>query len=172
MLLLLKAAQWAPSCFNKQEWRFTLVEREAATRKDLEEALSRGNAWAKEAPLLITVSADPTQSCMEKRNYYAYDAGMAVMCLVLQAEFLGLRVHQMAGWKTSKVRLALSIPDSQKILVVAAVGYQETDPDRLSQIGENNPQMAEKIARSDNRTRNPIQDFTFEGKFGKPYLLE
>ena len=46
------------------------------------------------------------------------------------------------------------------------------EPARLAQIIENNPRMAEKIARSDNRTRNPIQDFTFEGKYGNPYTLE
>jgi nitroreductase len=106
---------------------------------------------------------------MPKRNYHAYDSGMAVMSLVLQAEYMGMRAHQMAGWRTSKVRMALSIPEPQKILAVVAVGYQETNPERLAQIIEENPRVAEKIARSDNRTRNPIPDFVFDGVYGNPY---
>ena len=170
--LLLKAAQWAPSCFNTQEWRFTLVMKETSSRKELEDALNRGNSWAKAAPLLIVISADPLESCMPKRNYHAYDSGLAVMCLVLQAEYMGLRAHQMAGWKTSEVRKALSIPDPQKILAVIAVGYEETDPNNIKRIIEENPRMEEKIARTNQRTRNPISDFTFDGIFGKAYSLK
>ena len=167
--LLLKAAQWAPSCFNKQEWRFTLVQKGAATREELEVALSRGNSWAKETPLLIVISANPLEACMDKRDYYAYDTGLAMMCLVLQAEYMGLRAHQMAGWKTSEVRNALSIPDSQKILAIIALGYEETNADNLAKIIKKDPRMEEKITRTKQRTRNPISDFTFDEIFGKPY---
>ncbi len=167
--LLLKAAQWAPSCFNKQEWRFTLVRRESPTRNGLEAALNRGNAWAKEAPLLVVISANPAESCMSFRDYYAYDAGLAVMSLVLQAEYLGLRVHQMAGWNESKVKLALSIPDSQKVLSIAAIGYEETDADRLAQIAKTDERMGEKIKRASIRTRVPLREIAFDGVYGQSY---
>ena len=56
--LVFEAARWAPSSFNEQPWRFVV-----ATKKDdegyerLASCLSKGNAWAREAPVLILALA-------------------------------------------------------------------------------------------------------------------
>ena len=56
--------------------------------------------------------------------YYAYNAGLSVMCLTIDAEHQGLRVHQMAGWDEKKVKKALGFPKNYRIIVVFALGYE------------------------------------------------
>ncbi len=122
---LVEAARWAPSCSNNQSWNYVFVNKKASTRRSLEEALTRGNAWAKRAPYLVAVAADPEQDCTDNGlPYYAFNAGLSVMCLVIEAEHLGLRVHQMAGWNEQKVKEALGYPSRFRVIVVFALGYE------------------------------------------------
>jgi nitroreductase len=106
--MLIEAARWAPSCFNKQPWKYVFVHKRDSSRENLEAALSLGNGWAKRAPYLVAVGADPDEACRTNGlPYYAYDLGLSVMTLTIEAEHQGLRVHQMAGWKEEKVKKAL-----------------------------------------------------------------
>jgi nitroreductase len=126
--VLLEAARWAPSCANSQSWTYVFVHTTDATRPELEAALSRGNGWATRAPYLVAVGADPVADCQSNGlPYYAYDAGLSVMGLTLEAEHQGLRIHQMASWKEDLVKAALDFPDAYRILIVFAPGY-EGDP--------------------------------------------
>jgi len=122
---LVESARWAPSCFNNQSWNYVFVHKKDQTREDLEDALSLGNGWARKAPYLVAVGANPDRDC--KNNdlpYYAYNAGLSVMCLTIEAEHQGLRVHQMAGWDEIKVKKALGFPKKYRIIVVFALGYE------------------------------------------------
>jgi len=159
---LVEAARWAPSCSNNQSWNYVFVHRDDPARPAFEEALNPGNAWAKKVPYLVAVGADPDQDCGDNGlPFYAYDAGLSVMCLVIEAEHQGLRVHQMAGWKEPKVKMALGFPKSCRIVVVFALGY-EGDPklvwDQLEQ------RIKDKLARP--RTRKPVGENFFCGRFG------
>ncbi len=123
--LLIEAARWAPSCYNNQSWNYVFSYKNDPARKDFEAALSSGNWWAKKAPYLVAVGANPEEDC--KTNdlpYYAYDAGLSVMSLTIEAERHGLRVHQMAGWQEGKVKEALGFPEGFRVIVVFAVGYE------------------------------------------------
>lgn len=122
---LVEAARWAPSCFNKQPWEYVFVHKKDTSRKSLEAALWPGNGWARKAPYLVVVGAHPDDAC--KTNdipYYAYDSGLSVMALVIEAEHQGLRVHQMAGWDEQKVKRTLGFPDDYRVVVVFALGYE------------------------------------------------
>ena len=69
---LASAASLAPSCFNKQPWRFVFVYgREALSQ--LHPALSKGNEWAREASLIIAVFSKKELDCVMKdgREYYS-----------------------------------------------------------------------------------------------------
>jgi nitroreductase len=162
---LVEAARWAPSCGNNQSWNYVFVRKDDPTRLAFEEALNPGNAWAKKAPYLVAVGADPDEDCSDNGlPFYAYNAGLSVMCLVIEAEHQGLRVHQMAGWKELKVKLALGFPESCRVVVVFALGY-EGDPklvwDQLEQ------RIKDKLARP--RTRKPVSENFFRGRFGNSY---
>ncbi|TFG26407.1 hypothetical protein EU527_19755 [Candidatus Thorarchaeota archaeon] len=161
--LLIEAARWAPSCFNKQDWNYVLVSKKDETRESFEGALSFGNGWAKSAPYLVAVSANPGQACKTNNiPYYAYDLGLSVMSLVIEAEHQGLRVHQMAGYNEKRVKEALSLPDTHRVVVVFAMGY-EGDVEKMKD------KVTEKIKDTvtQARTRKELQENFFFGRFSK-----
>ncbi|TFG13740.1 hypothetical protein EU537_05645 [Candidatus Thorarchaeota archaeon] len=159
--LLIEAARWAPSCFNNQEWNYVFVGKSDATRRELDGALNIGNGWAKSAPYLVAVAADPEKGCNTNGiPYYAYDLGLSVMNLVIEAEHQGLRVHQMAGYNESKVKKALYFPEDFRVVVLFAVGY-EGDVERVQD--KLMDKIKEKITRARTR-KNPEENFFF-GKY-------
>jgi nitroreductase len=161
--VLIEAARWAPSCFNNQSWNYVFVSKDAPTREDFEEALTRGNAWAKAAPFLVAVGADPEGAC--KTNdlpYYVYDVALSVMSMVIEAEHQGLRVHQMAGWDEGTVKTALGFPDDYRVVVLFALGYEEDPKNVWDDLDE---RMRAKVGRD--RTRKRSSDNFFFGSFGQ-----
>jgi nitroreductase len=163
---LVEAARWAPSCSNNQSWNYVFVNEKDTTRTALEEALTRGNAWAKKAPFLVAVAADPDQDCKDNGlPFYAYDAGLSVMCLVIEAEHLGLRVHQMAGWDEQKVKQALGYPSNFRVVVVFALGYEANIKGLWETLDE---RTRNKIAKPRER-KSPSENF-FSGNYGKRLL--
>lgn len=159
---LIEAARWAPSCFNNQSWNYVFVHKKDLTRGALEDALSLGNGWAKRAPYLVVVGADPDEDCRTNGlPYYAYDAGLSVMCLTIEAEHQGLRVHQMAGWNEEKVKKTLGFPEEYRVIVVFALGYEgdaRTIWDKLEE------RIKDRLAQP--RTRKPPTKNFFFGTFG------
>jgi len=160
---LVEAARWAPSCSNNQSWNYVFVHRKDTTRTGLENALTRGNAWAKRAPYLVTVAADPNQDCKDNGlPFYAYNAGLSVMCLTIEAEHLGLRVHQMAGWDEQKVKEALGYPSNFRVVVMFAIGYEADIRGIWETLDE---RTRNKIAKP--RERKPPSENFFSGRYGK-----
>jgi nitroreductase len=160
---LVEAARWAPSCSNNQSWTYIFVHTTDATRPALEAALSRGNAWAKRAPYLVAVGADPAEDCTTNGlPYYAYNAGLSVMGLTIEAEHQGLRVHQMAGWKEGLVKTALGFPDAYRVIVVFALGYEGDDATLGDQL---TARLKERLAEP--RTRKPRTANFFFGAFNR-----
>lgn len=156
------AARWAPSCNNNQSWNYVFVGREDPARGAFEEALTLGNAWAKKAPYLVAVSADPEEDC--KNNglpYYAYNAGLSVMCLTIEAEHQNLRVHQMAGWKESKVKTALGFPDDHRVVVVFALGYECDAKQVWAKLEQ---KIKDRLTKP--RVRKPTSENFFLNRFG------
>jgi len=159
--MLIEAARWAPSCFNKQEWNYVLVRKGDETRESFEDVLSFGNGYAKSAPYLVAVGANPEQACkLNNIPYYAYDLGLSVMSLVIEAEHQGLRVHQMAGYDEERVKKALSFPDTHRVVVVFALGYEGDVEKMKDKITET---IKEKITRA--MTRKGPQENFFFGRF-------
>jgi nitroreductase len=157
---MLESARWAPSCANNQPWRYVLVDKQAATRPALEDALAKGNAWAKAAPLLVVVAArEGDDGFYNGVRYYLYDCGLSVMQFVLEAENQGLRAHQMAGWDGEKLRSALVIPEDYQPIVVFAVGCEG----RLEDL---EPDVQEKERKP--RTRKELSEIACQGAWEKP----
>jgi nitroreductase len=160
--LLLEAFRWAPSSYNKQPWRIVLVT-DPAVRERMHEGLMTGNRrWAVRAPILAVIVSRVEADDVRHDNaipYYLYDCGQAAMSLVLQAEHMGLRCHQMAGWEQGPVRTALSIPDEEQPIVVMAIGYEGdiADLDERSREKEMVP-----------RSRKELRAFAFRDRWGKP----
>lgn len=120
----MKAATYAPSCFNSQPWRF-LVATEKASLKKLHGALSGGNYWAEKAPLLIIVATKLAFDARlsDGRDYALLGCGLAVENLLLQAVADGLYAHPMAGFDPLAVKESFDIPEDYIVINLIAVGY-------------------------------------------------
>jgi len=123
-------AQLSASCFNNQPWRYVFVyEREKL--EEMYETLSRGNAWAKQASMIIAAFSKPDDDCqIREREYHQFDLGMATATMILRATELGLVAHPIAGFSPKKTREILGIPDEYSVLTLIIVGkkMQEIHP--------------------------------------------
>lgn len=118
------AATMAPSCSNKQPWRFMIASEGEALEK-AREALLGGNYWAKKAPVLVVVTTRDSLDCQlnDDRNYAQFDVGMACFGLMLQATREGLYAHPMAGFDPEKLRSSFSIEPETRVITMIALGY-------------------------------------------------
>ena len=121
---LVKAATYAPSCFNSQPWRLMVVTDGQSLAK-LHESLSGGNYWAKAAPLMVVVATKTTLDAQlsDGRDYALFGCGLATENLLLQAFSEGLYAHPMAGFDPLIVKKAFSIPDDYIVITLVAVGF-------------------------------------------------
>jgi len=119
---LLKAAHLAPSCMNKQPWRF-LVVRTKENLEKLHSTLSEGNYWMKQAPVMLIVYTNDEFGCQlsDRRNYSLFDTGTAVGLLLAQATQMGLVAHPVAGYDPLKVKELFGL--NGIIITLIAVGY-------------------------------------------------
>lgn len=153
----LEAAQWAPSCNNKQPWKFYLVETESLKAK-FTTAFPLGNHWCLKAPIVGFIVSAPELDCVTEDNdnlaYFQYDCGMAMMSFVIQAEAEGLKSHQMAGYSEKEVKNLLKIPANQRVIVAFALGYEEKLENYKEEI---HPRLLERITTT-KRTRKPLNE--------------
>jgi len=121
-MLLLEAARWAPSCGNRQSWRFVISR--GRLLDELKNHLSRGNNWGRNAPLIITIASKADLGCqIEERDYYTLDLGLAMENMLLQGVHLGLIMHPIAGFDEAGVKTLLGIPGEYRIHALLIVGY-------------------------------------------------
>ena len=125
---IMTAATYAPSCSNKQPWRFIVVTSQEARNK-VQEGLLGGNYWAKNAPMFVLAVTKPDLDCnlKEGREYALFDLGQAVMSLQYQAVYEGLIAHPMAGFKPSVIKEQFNIPDEFVLITVIAIAHPGDD---------------------------------------------
>ncbi|MGW7351036.1 nitroreductase family protein [Streptomyces sp. NPDC054784] len=164
LVALLEAARWAPSARNTQPWRFLVGRRGDTTYKRIFEALVPGNQlWAGTASALIAAVAAELPDGGEPHHGSAYDTGLAVAQLSVQAHALGLHAHQMGGFDAEALRTGLGVPAGARPLSVTAVGVlAEADllPDELRD--------RETAARA----RRPLAETFFADGWGKPLTVD
>lgn len=155
---LAKNAQLAPSCFNNQPTRFVFVY-DPMSLKGLHPALSPGNAWAKDASLIIVVFSKKEDDCIIRdREYYQFDTGLATAFLILRATELGLVAHPIAGFSPKKTKEILGIPDEYKVITLVMVGKHA---DTLSPVLSDEQVEAEKKRPK----RIPLNRFVYLNSF-------
>ncbi|MGA7741910.1 MAG: nitroreductase family protein [Polyangia bacterium] len=129
---LAAVAGLAPSCSNKQPWRFVFV-RSPAVLERMVATMKPGNAaWAKAASLIVVVWSQADLDCRtpEGRDYYQFDTGMAAALLMLAATERNLSAHPIAGFDPEAARQALALPDGAQVITLIVVGghTQEISP--------------------------------------------
>ena len=147
---LMRAATFAPSCFNSQPWRFMVVDQAQALQK-IHESLSGGNYWAMKAPLIIMVATKLSFDAQldDGRDYALFGCGLATENLLLQAVEEGLFAHPMAGFDSKAIKKAFGIPPDYIVINLVAVGR----PGPLNGLSEKHV-----AAEHDERSRRPEEE--------------
>lgn len=128
---LAAAASLAPSCFNRQPWRFVFAV-DPVVRQRLHDALAPGNEWARRASLFVAVTSRRDLDCVNgEREYFLFDTGMATAMLLLKATELGLVAHPIAGYDEARAREALAIPADFRLITLVVVGRHADEPEGL-----------------------------------------
>ena len=155
---LAASAQLFCSCFNNQPWRYLFVYDKDMLR-EMHDALSPGNEWARDASMIIVVFSKPELDCVIRdRQYYLFDTGMATGAMILRATELGLVAHPIAGFSPKKTRAILDIPTEMDVITLVIVGKHSRTP---------NPVLSEKqvAAEKERPPRLPFSEFVYKNKY-------
>ena len=156
LLSLFEAAHWAPSANNFQPWRF-IVAQTADERAVFHAFINEFNlVWCGTAPVLTLILSKTNKDGKIVRSH-SFDTGAAWANLALQANKQGLVTHAMGGFDHDKAREVLEIPEDYRIEALVAIGYQ----------GEKENLPAQLQEREQPNTREDLEGFIFNGKFGK-----
>ncbi|HZZ44911.1 MAG TPA: nitroreductase family protein [Tepidisphaeraceae bacterium] len=163
LLSILEAARWAASSSNEQPWSYIVATADQpAEFAKMVDCLVPGNQiWAKHAPVLMISVVKTIFSRNGTPNRVAmHDVGAASAQLTAEAMTLGLFVHQMGGIELGKIKIGFALPDNHEPVAALAVGY----PGEVSMLPDEKLKEREMAAR----TRKPLMEFIFTGKFGQP----
>jgi len=155
---LAEVAKIAPSCGNKQPWRFVFVY-DKQVLKQLFTALSGSNNWVEKASMVIGVFSKPENDCMiGERLYYLFDTGMATAFIMLRATELGLVAHPIAGFEETAAKDILGIPNAMRLITLIIIGKHSK---------EVNPVLSEsmKLGEKQRPPRKAIEDFIYIDKY-------
>lgn len=161
---LFEAARWTASCFNDQPWTFVVARREdaAAFARILGVLVEANQVWAKDASLVGISVARSGFAFNGKPNKHAWhDVGAAAAQMTLQAQTMGLSVHQMGGYDPEAAVRELAIPAGHEPVAAFAIGVEgdpATLPDKYAE-GERAP-----------RERKELPDVLNLGVFGGPSI--
>ena len=138
--LLIKAALEAPSWKNTETGRYYCVLSEDMKQKLRKECLCYANNDIKteHAALIVTTfvhnragfQKDGTPDNEIGNGWGCYDLGLQNENLILKAAELGLSTLIMGLRNADKIREMLSIPESETIVAVIAVGTADEEPSR------------------------------------------
>ena len=137
---LIRAAQEAPSWKNSQTGRYYCVLSADMSQKLRKECLCYANNDVKteHAALIVTTfvhnragfQTDGTPDNEIENGWGCYDLGLQNENLILKATELGLSTLIMGLRDGDKIREMLSIPESETIVSVIAVGKADEEPSR------------------------------------------
>lgn len=145
------SARRVASCFNEQPWAFVYAHKSDTAQFDqLTSVLKEGNAWAKDAAVIVLAFAKKDFEKNGKPNRHSFhDTGQAVAQMTIQAVQEGIYVHQMAGFDREKALEVTGAPEEYEAVTAIALGYP--DPEEM------------KEKRNSDLDRKAISEFTFKG---------
>ena len=155
---LFEAARWAASSNNLQPWRFIYAERESEAFDKIVDCLSDFNKkWASKAPILV-LAIYKKETDDGKENFHApHDLGLSLGNMTVQAQFLDIALHHMAGVDWKKAQEKFNVPEGYHVSSAIAIGYYGGELDDLSK-------DLQESERAD-RQRMPQEDFAFKNEW-------
>ena len=135
LLTLIEAAIWAPSSMNEQPWRFRYAHRGSSGFEALRATLASGNQpWAPNAAAVIAISGMKHHARNQAPNAtWAFDTGMAVGNLLIQATAMGIYGHLLGGFDHAAAGEALGMNSAEEGLICLLVLGRLGEADTLSE---------------------------------------
>ncbi|MCX7547219.1 nitroreductase family protein [Xanthomarina sp. F1114] len=151
---LFEAVRWSASSNNLQPWRFIYAEKGTEAYNKIYNCFSDFNkSWTKNAPVLM-LSAYKEKTKEGKENFHAlHDLGLSLGQMTVQAQYLGIALHHMAGVDWEKAQKVFQVPEGFHISTAIALGYYGGDLEDLPEDLQD-----QETAK---RKRIPIKEFAF-----------
>ena len=136
---ILEAGRWAPSCLNRQPWRFIVVTAPTIKETLAEFAPTLYKAGFQEAPACIVVAVDPN----EEPFHFIEDGAIATQNMALAAYSLGLgscwvgvfRLEGERGSSEEKIKKVLEIPKGHRVISLLPIGIPKLWDEKKSRKG-------------------------------------
>lgn len=156
---LFEAIRWSASSYNRQPWRFIYAEKGTEAFDKIVDCLSDFNKkWASMAPVLM-LSAYKEKTDEGEENFHAlHDLGLSLGNMTVQAQYLGIALHHMAGVDWKKAQKTFNVPKGYHITTAIALGYYGGALEKLPEDLQD--------AETAERTRMPQEEFAFENGWG------
>ena len=157
---LFEAVRWSASSSNLQPWRFIYARHGTESFDKIVSCLSDFNKdWAPKAPVLM-LTAYKEETDDGRDNFHAlHDLGLSLGSMTVQAQYMSIALHHMAGVDWKKAHEVFDIPDGYHVTTAVAIGYYGGDLDGLPE------DIREQETAK--RERNPQSEFAFKDKWGQ-----
>ncbi|WNZ29103.1 MAG: nitroreductase family protein [Candidatus Bathyarchaeota archaeon] len=122
LITILDATRFAPSAFNRQEWRFIIIKNSETIHKLVEEAKTQ--PFVAEAPVVVVAcakSSGPIMSCGQP--CYVIDVAIALDHLSLAALEYGVSSCWISVFNENKIKEIFDIPDKVRVIALMLLGY-------------------------------------------------
>lgn len=155
---LFEAARWAASSNNLQPWRFIYSINGTKAFDEMVDCLSNFNKkWVPNAPVLV-LSAYKEKTKEGKNNFHAlHDLGLSLGNMTIQAQYMGIALHHMAGIDWKKAQDTFGVPEGFHITTAIAIGYYGGELEDLP----TDLQLLEEAKRE----RIPQKEFVFKDRW-------
>lgn len=152
---LLEAVRWSASSNNLQPWRIIYAEKDSEAYPSILNCLSDFNqSWAKNAPLLMLTAYKENKDNGEENFHALHDLGLCMGNMTVQAQYLGIGLHHMAGVHWKKAQDVFNVPKGFHITTAIALGYYGGNLEKLT---ENL-----KTQETAKRERIPVENFAYK----------
>ncbi|MDG6222236.1 MAG: nitroreductase family protein [Candidatus Bathyarchaeota archaeon] len=122
LITILDAIRFAPSAFNRQEWRFIIIKNSETIHKLVEEAKTQ--PFVAEAPVVVVAcakSSGPIMSCGQP--CYVIDVAIALDHLSLAALEYGVSSCWISVFNENRLKEIFDIPDKVRVIALMLLGY-------------------------------------------------
>lgn len=155
---LFEAVRWSASSYNRQPWRFIYAHKGTDAFDKVMGCLSDFNQkWAGNAPFLM-LAAYKKNTDEGNENFHAlHDLGLSLGNMTVQAEYMGIGLHHMAGVDWKKAHEVFNVPEGFHVATAIAAGFYGGDINNLPE------DLREQEGAE--RTRIPQTEFAFEGEW-------
>ena len=152
---LFEAVRWSASSNNIQPWRFIYAQKGSEAYESIFCCLSDFNRkWANNAPILVLAIYKKENSKGQENFHALHDLGLGLGAMTVQAQYMGIGLHHMAGVDWQKAHKIFNIPEGFHVSTAIGIGYYGGNLDDLSE--------DLKAEETDKRKRIAIDQFAFK----------